>query len=180
MNLSLRSTIRRLELQKAELVRRIEAWPSEWLACKPSPSEWSALEVLDHLRKTELAVLHSCEKNLKSREYLVTPTERAKTVLLLTMMRLPIKLKVPEPVSFVLPDGVTCLEAELTLWSAQRLLLNSFLEALPTIDGSVGAIYHPATGWMNLRAALRFLSVHIRHHEFQLQRIKNARGGPGY
>lgn len=179
MNTSLQSTIRRLEQQKAARVRQLEAWPPEWLVHKSTPSDWSALEVLDHLRKTELAVLHSCEKNLKSREHPVTPAERVKTAVLLSMMRLPIKLRVPEPVSFVLPHVVISLKAEFTLWSAQRLLLKAFLETLPTIDGAVGAIHHPAAGWMNLRATLSFLSVHIRHHEYQLQRIKRACEGSG-
>lgn len=174
MNASLQKPMKRLERQKAELVRRIEAWPPEWAARKPAPSEWSALEVINHLRKTELAVLDSCERNLRSRERLVTSAERTKTVLLLSVMRLPIKLKVPEPASFVLPDVVTSLETELNLWCGQRLRLHAFLDALPNIDDAAGAIYHPAAGWMNLRATMTFLSVHIRHHEYQLQRLQKT------
>lgn len=179
MNAGLQRTIERLERQKAELVRRIQAWPQDWLAYKPTPAEWSALEVLDHLRKTELAVLHSCEKNLKSRQHSVTPFERTKALVLLSMMRLPIKIKVPEPVSFVRPDRVTSLQTVLDSWSAQRLLLKTFWGALMTSDEHVGVVFHPAVGWMDLHSTMNFLSVHLRHHEYQLQRIKKASGWSG-
>ena len=164
----------RLERQKAAMVRRLEAWPPEWVERKPAPSEWSALEVLDHLRKTESAVLHSCEKNLASHVHRVTLAARAKTAVLLSFMRLPVKLKVPAPVSFVRPDVVTSLETELGRWSAQRLDLKAYLEACPQADGTVGAIHHPVAGWMNLRATMAFLSVHIRHHEYQLKRLERT------
>lgn len=172
-------TIDGLARQKAELVRRIQSWPQEWLAHKPAPAEWSAIEVLDHLRKTELAVMHSCEKNLKSGKHPVTPSEHAKAVVLLAMMRLPIKFKVPEPVSFVRPDCVISLQTVLDSWSDQQLLLKTSWEALTTSNDHVGAVFHPAVGWMNLRSAMSFLSVHLRHHEYQLQRIKKACGGSG-
>lgn len=174
MNASLQRTIGPLERQKAELVRRIQAWPHDWLAYKPAaPSEWSALEVVDHLRKTELAVLHSCEKNLKSRKHVVSPSERGKALVFLAMMRLPIKVRVPEAVSFVLPDHVTSLQTVLKSWAAERSLLKAFLGRLTTSTENVGLVFHPAVGWMDIRATMSFLSVHLRHHEYQLRRIRN-------
>jgi DinB superfamily len=177
MNAGLQRMVVRLERQKAALVRRIEAWPHDWLADKPAPSEWSALEVLDHLRKTELAVLHSCETNLKSRHHVVSPYERGKALVFLAMMRLPIKVRVPEPVSFVLPGHVISLHTVLESWAAERALLKAFLEPLTASTENVGLVFHPAVGWMNLTAAMSFLSVHLRHHEYQLRRIKKAYGG---
>jgi hypothetical protein len=179
MNTPLERMIGQLERQKAELVRWIEAWPSECLAYKATPSEWSALQVFDHLRKTELAVLHSCKQNLRSREHSVSPSGRAKTAMLLAMMRLPIKLKVPGQVSFVLPDDVTSLQTVLSSWSDERLRLKAFVEALTTADETVGVVFHPAAGWMNLRATVSFLAIHIRHHKYQLQRIKKTCEGAG-
>ena len=172
MNTRWQRTMAKLERQKAELVRRIEAWPNEWLTSKSGPAEWSVLEVLDHVRKTELAVLHSCEQNLKSPTHSVTLDERAKTVALLAMMRLPVRLRVPEPVSFVLPDRVFSLQSVLNAWTTQRLNLRSFLSSLTPNDESVGAVFHPAAGWMDVRRAMSFLSVHLRHHEYQIQRIE--------
>ena len=158
-------------------MRRIKTWPHEWLTYKPAPASWSALGVLDHLRKTELAVLHSCESNLKSQKHSVTPFERTKAVVLLAVMRLPIKLKVPEPVSFVRPGHVSSLQTVLDSWLAQRLLLKEFMGALTTSVEHVGFVFHPAVGWMDLRATMSFLSVHLQHHEYQLRRIKKACGG---
>ncbi len=164
----------RLEQQRTGLLRDIERWPRKWLSYKPSPAEWSALEVLEHLRKTELAVMQSCERNLKLRTRKVMPSERAKAFALLAMMRLPIKLEVPEPVSFVRPDPVTSLEEVLDSWTAGALQLRAFVGTLKMADCDVGLVSHPAAGWMNLRAALTFLLVHLRHHQFQLHRIKKV------
>lgn len=166
--------IERLEQERAELIRRLEAWPREWLTHKPGPAEWSALEVLDHLRKTELAVTHSVERNLESREHRVTRSERARAAALLLMMRLPIKLKVPEPVSFVRPDPSTSLETVLHSWQATSFQLKELVETFGTDAEDVGLVFHPAAGWMDVRAALSFLLVHLHHHQFQFQKIKGA------
>jgi len=176
MNAGLQHTIGRLERQKAELLQWIEQRPHGWLAYKPTPVKWSALEVLDHLRKAELVVLHSCKENLKSQKHLVTPSERAKAILFLTIMRLPTKVRVPEAVSFVRPDPVTSLQAVLESWAAERALLKAFFGSLPTSTENVGLVFHPTVGWMNLRTVMSFLSVHLRHHEYQLRRIKKACG----
>jgi len=168
----LHGLIERLEQQRSGLLSRIEAWPHEWLSYKPSIAVWSALEVLDHLRKTELAIMLSCKENLKSREHTVTRSERAKVIALLAMMRLPIKLKVPETVSFVRPDPVNSLQEVLGWWTASASELRQWVGAFPLEDCNVGLVFHPAAGWMDIRAALTFLSVHLRHHQFQLQRIK--------
>jgi DinB superfamily len=176
-------TIERLERQKARLVRPIKTWPHEWLTYKPTPASWSALDVLDHLRKTELAVFQSCEHNLKSSNQTVTLRERARGILFLAIMRLPVRVRVPDPVSFVLPGRVTSLQTVLDSWSAQRALLKAFLGAMGTANENVGVTFHPAVGWMNLRGAMSFLSVHIRHHEYQLRRIKKhieAAGSSGF
>jgi len=176
MNAGLQRTIGRLERHKAELVQWIEQWLHGRLAYKPTPVKWSALEVLDHLRKTELAVLHSCERNLKSRKHLVSPSERAKAILFLTMIRLPIKVTVPEAASFVRPYPITYLQTVLESWAAERALLKAFLGSLPTSTENVGLVFHPTVGWMNLRTVMSFRSVHLRHHEYQLRRIKKACG----
>jgi len=164
----------RLERQKTELISRIDTLPHDWLAFKSAPAAWSVLEVIDHLRKTELAVLRSCERNMKTRKDAVTSSERVKAVLLLAMMRLPVMVKVPRPVSFVRPDHVTSLQAVLDSWSVERVRLREFVGAFPRSAEPVGLVSHPAVGWMNLATILGFLSVHLRHHEYQLERIKRV------
>ena len=118
--------------------------------------------------------MQSCEKNLKSRKNTVTRAERAKAVVFLAMMRLPIKVKVPEAVSFVRPDPVTSIEGVLASWNAGALQLTAFVEALSAGTEDIGLVFHPAIGWMDIRAALTFLEVHLRHHQFQLDRIRKV------
>jgi hypothetical protein len=174
MTTARRRMVERLERQKTELIRRIDALPQDWLAFKSAPAAWSVLEVIDHLRKTELAVLRSCDRGLRTRKDATTPSENIKAVLLFAMMGLPIKLKVPESVSYVHPDHVTSLQAVLDSWSMERLLLMQFVGDFPKNVERVGLVFHPAVGWMTLATSLSFLSAHLAHHEYQVQRITRA------
>jgi hypothetical protein len=168
------SSFGRLEHRKAEVLRLLNRWPEEDLARKPSPGAWSALEVLDHLLKTEASVRHSCQENLKSRHNIVTLAAKARAVTFLTLMRTPVRVTVPAAVSFVLPEAPASLENVLSRWDAERRELRMLLGTLTEEAGNVGVLRHPAVGWLDLRGALAFLSVHLRHHEFQIRRIAAA------
>ena len=162
---------KRLERWKADLVHLLRGWSSDDLARKPSPSAWSALEVLDHLLKTEIAVRQSCEENLKSRANVVTLAERAKSIALLFMMRTPIRIRVPDEASFVLPETPASLESLVARWDAERMELRKWLGTLTENARNIGVMRHPATGWLDINRALEFLFVHLRHHQFQIRRI---------
>lgn len=164
----------RLNHRKSEVLRRLQDWPSEWLMYRSSPVEWSAVQVLEHLAKTELSVVRSCETNWKSREKTVSRIERLRAAGLIALMHLPVRVSVPQTVSRILPGEPLSLEAVMDLWAAHRLSLVSFLRSIGPGDDSVGLIYHPVAGWINLWTTLRFVSAHIRHHEYQLQRIRRA------
>ncbi len=165
---------KRLERKKADLLRLLHGWPAVDLARQPSPGSWTALEVLDHLLKTEMAVRHSCERNLKSRANVVTVAEKAKAIAFLLMLRTPVRVKVPEEASFVLPEAPASLEFLMTSWDAERLKLGGLLGTTAQNAGNVGVMRHPATGWLGMDHALAFLSVHLRHHQYQLRRIAAA------
>jgi hypothetical protein len=174
MNARVEREVARLDHQKAEMLRRVRAWPSEWLMYRSSPVEWSAVQVLEHLAKTELSVVRSCETNWKSREHTVSRIEGLRAAALVAIMHLPVRVSAPPAVSRILPGEPLSLDAVMDLWAVHRLSLAAFLRSIGTGDGRVGLIFHPAAGWINLWTTLRFISAHIRHHEYQLQRIRRA------
>jgi hypothetical protein len=61
-------------------------------------------------------------------------------------------------------------------WVKNRERLFSLLDSLQPDQLSLGVFRHPVSGWMTMPQALAFLSAHIRHHEYQLDRLKSAIG----
>jgi hypothetical protein len=46
-----------LEQQKAEILASLAAWPASQLTYRPTPTAWSAVEVLDHVVRVEREIL---------------------------------------------------------------------------------------------------------------------------
>jgi len=160
-----------LDREKTNLLRSLEEWDEERLFTRPAPDQWCAIQVVEHLRKTEFAALESWQTNLKVRLHIVSGQERVKAALLACLMRLPVRVTVPAEARFVLPDRPTSKEDVLTAWANESLQLKEFLDCLPKSRQDYGAMYHPVAGWMTVRGAVAFLSAHLRHHQFQIRRI---------
>lgn len=64
MNASFADALAKLAEQKRDLLAEVETWPTQSLSSRPSPSEWSVLEMTDHLIKTEIAILGSVREGL--------------------------------------------------------------------------------------------------------------------
>jgi len=163
-----------LDREKTTLLRSLEDWDEERLFDRPAPDQWSAIEVVEHLRKTEFAALESCRTHLKESSHIVSRQERVKAVLLDCMMRLPVRVTVPAEARFVLPGRPTSRKTVLAAWASERLQLKEFLDCVPESLKDYGAMRHPVIGWMTVRSALAFLSAHLRHHQFQIRRIARA------
>jgi hypothetical protein len=62
--LSFGDILTKLEEQKADLLSRIERWPTEMLSHRPTSADWCVLEMLDHIVKTEIAILSAARSGL--------------------------------------------------------------------------------------------------------------------
>ena len=160
-----------LESQKSLLLSKLAAMPDSALQHKPTAAEWSALEIADHLVRTESGIVAAAIEFLPQRVP-VPASDRIRGRMIEWLFRTPAKVKVPPTVSEVLPGHGISLEAVAARWTETRLLLRETLESATPESCRLGAFRHPVAGWMDLSQTLRFFSVHIIHHQYQLRRFR--------
>jgi hypothetical protein len=157
-----------------KLLDELQQWTPEQLDFRPTPESWSALMILDHMIKTERTVLSVMRTNL-AKNYQVTLRQRFRSAVVLTIMALPIKVKVPKAVTFLVPAQEQLdLDSLCKQWEEDRIHLSEFICGLSSEDRKRGVFRHPVGGWTTPNGALLFLRAHIYHHRYQLGRLQKA------
>ncbi len=169
-----RCTFQVLERRKRKMLDTVEGWAPEWLTYAPGPEAWSMLQLFDHLIRTERSVRETSERNLAQQQSRASLRERWRAGRFLFMFRLPIRVRVPRAASFVQPGRPTSIASVVQEWNEERHFLYDFLARQGKNTLQSTAMRHPAIGAMSLRNALRFLVVHLQHHEFQVLRLRWA------
>ena len=163
----------KLERQKQTMLAELAPWPMERTSLRPGPAEWSALDVLDHLIKVEIAFLRSVRKHLPN-GHPITARERLQTMLVISLMKSPLRVKVPAASKMVLPDLESDPSGMAARWSLVRSDIGSLLQSIQPEQLRCGLFRHPVGGWMAIPNALAFLSAHLSHHRYQIRRIEAA------
>lgn len=91
-----------LEQQKHELLAELGSWTPSRLGFQPAAEVWSALEMLDHIIRTEREVLLVVYSN-EHQPHRVGITDRIRTRFLQAIFRSDRKVKVPSSAKIVLP-----------------------------------------------------------------------------
>jgi hypothetical protein len=164
----------KLNHQTRQVMAELQTWSPERLRFRPSGEAWSALDVLEHLRLTEAAVVATMQHNLPDKNR-ATIQDYVLGARILGVMFLPARVKVPGAVKSILP---TTKERDLSAlrqaWEFDRTKLASFLESLSVVDQQKGVFRHPFGGWATANGALLFLRSHLHHHRYQLARLRRA------
>lgn len=166
-------TLALIEDQKAALVSRVISWSEESLNFRPSATEWSALEVFDHLVRSESSILDAARLGL-SRPRRIPFSDRLRTALLTGLFRSRTRVKVPGNVTQILPGAALNFSEVRSRWDDTRRGLASFLDAAPAEQLRKGIFKHPVGGWMNSDGILTFFSVHMIHHGYQIERLSQG------
>ncbi|HVO59143.1 MAG TPA: DinB family protein [Dongiaceae bacterium] len=166
-----------IETQKIALLDRLAAWPEPQLYFRPAPAQWSALDVLDHLVRTESAILQAARDGLLSPRK-IGLTDRLRTAFLERIFRSRRRVKAPGHVTQIFPGPALRFSEVRDRWDAVRLDLSQFLVSSPPQLLRRGIFYHPVGGWMNAESILGFFSVHMIHHTYQLDRLQAACARP--
>ena len=107
----------------------------------------------------------------------VTILDRFRSACIVGIMLAPTRLKVPGAVNSIMPLGTPKdLSALRKEWAADRQTLTSFLESLSGTEQQLGVFRHPFGGWTTPNGALLFLRSHLRHHLYQLARLRRITG----
>jgi hypothetical protein len=161
--------LRGLEEQKMAMLRGVSAWPVELLGTPPGNGRWSALQVLDHVVRVEMGISAEVVRGLGDPQR-IGIRDRAGFIFVEQVLRSRRKVKVPAAVPKVLPGEGLELQEITVRWDRTRVEL---ARLACVADGCHGGVFkHPVSGWMSFEQVLRFCSVHMAHHEFQLERIR--------
>ena len=163
----------RLERQKEAVLSQVISWPEGRLLFRQEANSWSTLDVVDHLVKVERSSLAAVRSSLPHGHH-VTLKDRLGGFMVITVMKSPMRVKVPSSASAVFPDFKTDLLKVSEEWSQTRVILRKVLESLSAEQLRCGLLCHPVAGWMTMSGAMAFLSAHMRHHGFQLRRLEKA------
>ncbi len=167
------SRFAQLEKQKVEFIRRVGGWSTGRLGHRPSLGAWSAIEVYDHLARTEAAILNEARRGI-GKPHRIGISDMVRTKFLNGVFQSPRRVKVPASAQQVLPDQHVELSDVLERWRLCRLELADFLRTTPGEKLERGIFKHPVGGWMNASGILSFFSIHIYHHKFQIDRIESS------
>lgn len=162
-----------LETQKDAILARVSSWAPEKRQFRSRPGNWCALEILDHLARVEETAIQAVKANLPD-GYPVRPWHRVSGAIANVAMRSRIRIRVPKGVPTVLPDGRADLDAVAARWSQNRRLMAAMLDDLTPEQSVRGLVKHPVAGWMTIAQGMQFLSSHLTHHGYQLDRIERA------
>lgn len=162
-----------LEAQKRRLLSQVEGWSAARLRCRPSPGAWSAVEVFDHLVKTEEAILAAAKQGLTA-PHRIGIRDRLGTLFLQKVFQTDRKVKAPASAPQVLPDQSANLESVLERWQSTRTDFADFQDRLSSDQAHLGIFRHPVCGWMGVPQIRAFFFVHMVHHGFQISRLSSS------
>ncbi len=165
-----------LDRWKSDFLGSLSASSPERLAFRANGVGWNALDVVQHLVLVEEAVLAYARKKLLAPPQPVSIVDRGKLVLLVGILRSPIRFRAP--VAQVVPSETLPLEVSADRWGQSRRDLRSLLLGLPEERRAALFFRHPAAGGLDPAGTLVFVHEHARHHETQVRRIGRAPGAP--
>jgi uncharacterized damage-inducible protein DinB len=170
--------LRLLERERARLLAWVERVPEPLRSRRPTPQDWSVVEILEHLTQVEQSITSLL--TARGRE---PPAEPAAAETLAAARLTPERagrirdrterLEAPERVR---PAGqLDASEALQSLAAVRAALLAAFLAADPSaLDGVVRP--HPVVGLLTLRGWVQFVAHHEARHSAQVADVAAALG----
>lgn len=164
------TTLSELEQQKAETLDLLHGWAPARLAYRPALGAWTAAEVIDHIAKVERGIVAAAQRGLL-KPHRIGLRDRLGFLFIERIFLSPRRVKVPASAPQILPEpDVNLLTARLR-WDESRNQLAQLLAQTAPEQMREGVFQHPVSGWMSVPQILRFFSVHVEHHRFQLARL---------
>ena len=154
------TTFAEIETKKNCLLTSAASWPEERLLFRPTPVEWSVVEMFDHLVRTESAILDAARSGL-AHPHRIGVSDRMRTAFLSAIFCSRRRVKIPGNVPQILPGSALRLDEVGPCWDVVREDLRLFLDTTPDDLLRQGIFKHPVGGWMNISGILVFFYVHM-------------------
>lgn len=171
---SIEKEIEKITVQLDELLGRTEGLTHKQLNFKPSHSDWSILQVFQHLIAAETHTNIYLRKKILAGKDLKTAgvSTKIKSALLRSFMYLPFKFKAPAAVDVIMDEEYDYGDRVIE-WKYQRNELISFLGQVDDATANKLLFKHGSGIRMNLVQMLKWTYVHADRHSGQIERIIN-------
>lgn len=159
-----------LESQKRVLLSQVDRWSLAQLTYRPTPNAWSAIQVFDHLVKTEEGILKLAKQGMRS-PHRIGVRDHLGFLFIRKVFLTDRKVRVPASADQVLPQQHPAFGDVLERWRITRSDFECFQRELSPKQAASGLFKHPVAGWMGVPQITEFLFVHMVHHGYQLDRL---------
>lgn len=167
----------RIERQRRDLLAGLARRDPDQLRFQPVPGAWSMNQVIEHLVIAEEGVMTLVEQR-PAKPVPLKDRIRSAIVLRIIYRVLNSKRRVKIPRPTLAPSGDDIgLEELARRWVEVRGRMGRALEAVTPATRHERPIGHPLARWLTWDQGLEFLYRHVRHHEKQIGRIEQVRGG---
>jgi DinB superfamily len=159
-----------IEVERFEVLFDLGNWPQPYLTFRPSAEAWCAVEVLDHIVKSESGMLKRVCEGLQQPHPLINE-DRSRVASLERALRSDRKFPVPSGARSTYPNSQARFSEVIERWEEARIELRHVLNTVSSKNIHCGVFQHPFVGWMTFSDVLRNFSAHLYHHRLQLARI---------
>ena len=159
-----------------EYIRELDGYTFEQLLMKPSPGEWSVGQVYLHVwmsakgfffKKAEQCLTKEGAEQGKSKNW--------KGTLVFLIGRMPtVRVKMPAKVA-VEPKQPESKEQIISKLNEIKQLSSEYIKRIPDADPSYKT-KHPIFDYLNTGEWISLCNMHFRHHQSQIQRIRQHFG----
>ena len=137
---------------------------------KPGPSEWSILQIVQHMVLAEQGVM----------QYLPEPEEliarkrglHARIFYVVVLLILRWNIRVPVPSKRMVPDGNTSLSEVRQQWDENLRWFRGYLDSLRPEDLKRAVFSHPVAGPLTGPQAGKMAQYHFDAHLRQIEKVK--------
>ena len=161
-----------LESGRASILADLALWREDSLNRRPAANAWSALDVVEHIIKLEQATIVGVPGNLPD-GHTVSLGEKIKSIAITWAMKMPMRVKIPPKLDYLLPEGNRSLTGITENWNEERSQFHGLIrDHGPWTER--GVFLHPISGWISMPNMLALLCSHQKHHTYQLRRLSRA------
>jgi uncharacterized damage-inducible protein DinB len=152
------------------LLDELAVMNDDQLRRKPGPSEWSVLQIVQHMVLAEQGVM----------QYLPEPEEliarkrglRAWICYVVVLLILRWNIRVPVPAEGMVPDGNTSLSELRQQWDENLRWFRGYLDSLGPEDLKRAVFSHPVAGPLTGPQACKLAQYHFDAHLRQIKKVK--------
>jgi hypothetical protein len=174
MNSNIEALLEALHHQKNSILHELDTWDEKSRTSAPA-GHWNSLQIIEHIMQSESGVLgYMMKKTSSGWESIEFTNEEhaAKSAALNERLISREQYKIPAVLSE--PEASADYATLKKRWNELHQRIHDFvLQLNPEFYGRQ-IFNQPAAGRLNLSQTLEFLTYHILHHTYQLERLKSS------